>query len=351
MEKLERIQGCLLGGAAGDALGYEVEFLSEARIRARYGSRGITEYALHNGVAQISDDTQMTLFTVCGLLTGAARKQDPAWAINEAYLDWLVTQNPRYADMVGPVRGAWIRNVPGLHHPRAPGNTCISALSQGGNGSPERPINNSKGCGGVMRVAPIGLYLVGKESVEAADRLGAEAAALTHGHPLGYISAAMLVHLIYRLMEGMELWPAAEEALAAMETQYGTMEDWPEFRALLTSAMNLAQSSLPDLDAIHLLGEGWVGEEALAIALFCALRHRRDFDAAMIAAVNHRGDSDSTGAVAGNILGAYLGLEGIPAKYREHLELSDLILELGRDLLEPQGPDWESKYKTCTHRK
>ena len=64
------IRGSLIGGAAGDALGYAVEFDSYHRIIDKYGEQGITEYELTNGIAQISDDTQMTLFTANGMLMG-----------------------------------------------------------------------------------------------------------------------------------------------------------------------------------------------------------------------------------------------------------------------------------------
>ncbi len=333
MKQLKRFQGCLLGGAAGDALGYEVEFLREREIWDRFGPGGIREYALHGGLARISDDTQMTLFTACGLLCGTARGMDWVRAINDAYLDWLDTQ--RGWEHRGPGT-AWICRDPRLHSLRAPGNTCLHALSQGGMGTLEEPINQSKGCGGVMRVAPIGLYLVGKGTAEDAALLGAQASALTHGHDLGYLPGAMLARLIYRLTEGLELEEAAREALEGTWVQFRGAVHLGDFVELMDRAMALAASDVPDLEAIHALGEGWVGEEALAIALFCALRHPTDFDGALVAAVNHNGDSDSTGAIAGNILGAYLGLEGIPAKYRENLELADLILDLAQDLLDPE---------------
>ena len=73
MRDIDRFRGSLIGGAAGDALGYEVEFWSEEKIFSRYGKPGITEYELHNGKALISDDTQMTLFTATGLLIGTTR--------------------------------------------------------------------------------------------------------------------------------------------------------------------------------------------------------------------------------------------------------------------------------------
>ena len=89
---------------------------------------------------------------------------------------------------------------------------------------------------------------------------------------------------------------------------------------------------MPDLEAIHALGEGWVAEEALAIGLLCSLRHEDDFAGAITSAVNHGGDSDSTGAIAGNIVGAHLGLAGIPQRYLEHLELRDTISKIADDL-------------------
>lgn len=73
MKRLDKYRGCLIGGAIGDALGYAVEFIDDAQIRARYGQNGITEYDLRNGIACISDDTQMTLFTATGLLCGKTR--------------------------------------------------------------------------------------------------------------------------------------------------------------------------------------------------------------------------------------------------------------------------------------
>ena len=119
--------------------------------------------------------------------------------------------------------------------------------------------------------------------------------------------------------------------------------------------MYLAQEILDDLKAIHQLGEGWVVEETLAIAVYCAIKYEDDFDQALTAAVNHNGDSDSTGAVTGNILGAKIGLSGIPAKYTEHLELRDLIIEVADDLWhdctisphEEWDMIWEKKY--CDH--
>ena len=98
-------------------------------------------------------------------------------------------------------------------------------------------------------------------------------------------------------------------------------------------AIELSENTDDDLTNIHRFGKGgWVGEEALAIALYCCLRYPDDFDKAITAAVNHRGDSDSTGAIAGNILGAKLGYSAIGEKWTKDLELRDVILEVAEDL-------------------
>ena len=94
----------------------------------------------------------------------------------------------------------------------------------------------------------------------------------------------------------------------------------------------LAHNDRPDLENVESIGGGWTGEEALAIALYCATRHFDNFEQALIAAVNHAGDSDSTGAVTGNILGAAIGYRNIPQFFWDDLELHDVILHMADDL-------------------
>ena len=170
------------------------------------------------------------------------------------------------------------------------------------------------------------------------DTRGAQAAALTHGHPLGYISAAGLVHIVNLAMyrPEMSLLQIMEDMIEKIPVLF--MDDDPEeceiFKNLMRKAVDLATDNdiTDDLDAIHKLGEGWIGEEALAIAVYCALKHDNDFDAAMISSVNHNGDSDSTGAIAGNILGTYLGIDAIPDKYTENLGFIDIIRKVAENL-------------------
>lgn len=363
MRDINRFKGCLLGGAVGDALGYPVEFMTAQEIFNRYGSQGITRYQPEDGIALISDDTQMTLFTAVGLLFGSTRGHLRGIGgfgsdyLRFAYIDWLSTQMEDYPLPDDRRRVSWLVNFPAFFSPREPGRTCISALYQGGQGSIENPINNSKGCGGVMRVAPVGLFYCDRTWLpqEEIDRLGAEAAALTHGHELGYLPAAALVHTIHALASGhtSDIKTAITDALDAMEQLYPNAQHLGEFRAVMEKAIALAEENRSDVEAIHEIGGGWVAEETLAIAAYCAVKYPKDFERAIIASVNHDGDSDSTGAVTGNILGAALGADAIPQHYLETLELRDIIEEVAEDLHQDcpmdeydtnRDPVWLSKY-------
>lgn len=363
----DRFRGCLIGGAAGDALGYPVEFMDYANIRGRFGTWGITDYALFEGFpkAIVTDDTQMTLFTANGLLCHAAAVQngqdsDPVACIRQAYLEWLYTQehptaphpfrSSQPAGMAEPPAQyrSWLMAVPWLYARRAPGNTCLSELKNGGRGTMQHPLNDSKGCGGIMRTAPAGLYA---HSPAEAMRIGAAAAALTHGHPLGYIPAGALSYIVHAAAHTDE--PLAEiiqAAISAAEREFSSIPaakaELPAFRQLTEQAIAYADGDADDKEAIASLGEGWVGEEALAVAVYCALEHEDDFTGCLCAAVNHNGDSDSTGAIAGNILGARIGLSGIDKTWTETLEGIPELTAIADDLYDIAHPDdaWRARY-------
>jgi ADP-ribosylglycohydrolase len=188
---------CLLGGAIGDALGYRVEFRRWPDIESEYGAAGI-RLAIASGTLIVSDDTQMTLFTLEGM-TRASSGEQIVHEVREAYLDWLGTQSRR-GDGREPRGHLTVHSV--LRQAQAPGNTCLSALQQGGQGTVVQPINNSKGCGGVMRTAPLGFLPEAVPDTEV-FRFGVEAAALTHGHPDGYLPAGAMAVLVRDALKGV----------------------------------------------------------------------------------------------------------------------------------------------------
>lgn len=163
--------------------------------------------------------------------------------------------------------------------------------------------------------------------------LAAESAAITHGHELGYIPAAALAHIVRALAErDISVREAVTEAAAAVIKLFPVTEDSQYFADIIKGALNFAASDISDIEAIDRLGGGWVAEETIAISVFCAVRYENDLEKALIVSVNHDGDSDSTGAVTGNILGAKLGYDAVPGKFINGLELHDVILGAADEL-------------------
>jgi ADP-ribosylglycohydrolase len=344
-----RIHGCLLGGALGDSLGYAVEFEKIDAIRATFGPEGLRDFAELGGGSHFSDDTQMTLYTVDGLLEAlewansgvAADTNACLWL---AYLRWLGSQGVALPDSAPFQPPRWIDSHEVLRHRRAPGNACLSGLATGEMGTVYRPVNpDSKGCGTVMRSAPFGL--IPHVPAEAVYKMSADAASLTHGHPAARQSAGVFSLLIHSLANGGGLHEATAAALSHL--QEGRLpkgeEPDPALLGRLTAALRLAGDAsaagglLGAEELVRELGEGWVAEEALAVGLYAVLATtpgttaaaaagpEDHFRAAIAVAVNHSGDSDSTASIAGNILGAHYGEECLPADWLAALEAPEVI--------------------------
>lgn len=168
-----------------------------------------------------------------------------------------------------------------------------------------------------MRVAPIGLYFeTNRRTIDEIDMIGAETAAITHGHELGYIPATGLVHIVQSLShnEDISLLDAVLDMKEALRRQFTNRKYLSEQIDLIDKAIALSKENIDDLEAIRELGQGWVAEETLAIAIYCSLKYSDDFDKAIIASVNHSGDSDSTGAVTGKYIRCIPWAEKYPQK-------------------------------------
>jgi ADP-ribosylglycohydrolase len=274
----------------------------------------------------------MALFTAEGLIRAAVREGGKGWCdlptvVHRAYVRWLRTQGYDPPKLESEIvidewlTDGWLIGLRALWSPRAPGNTCLSAL-RNTKKMGEPAMNNSKGCGGVMRVAPVGLVVDG----EGVFELGSQTAALTHGHPSGYLSAGFMALLIEEIVSGTSLADSIQIAKLKLITQ----PDHEEVFVAVENAEMLAQSAASHAKPVT-LGQGWVAEEALAIAVYCALA-APNFEEAVVLAVNHSGDSDSTGAIAGNICGALYGAAAIPARWLDQLELRHEISAIADDL-------------------
>ncbi len=334
---VSRIMGCLLGGAVGDALGAPVELMSFADILKRFGSEGIREYApAYSRKGAITDDTQMTLFTAEGLLRAHVRlTMKGIWhapsVVHHAYVRWLRTQGskPKMELAQGDEwPDGWLVQQRELWSRRAPGTNTVAAL-EAAEALGAKATNDSKGCGTVMRVAPVGIVCAASDAQPwSSFEMGVEVSQLTHGHPTGYLAGGFFAQLIAHLVDGL---PLREAITAGSVTLRGHGEQGQELNAAVQGAMALADEGPPTPQRIESLGAAWVAEEAVAIALYVALG-ARDFELALRLAVNHGGDSDSTGSLVGNILGAIWGEEVIPKRWLDELELRPVIERVGRDL-------------------
>ena len=167
-----------------------------------------------------------------------------------------------------------------------------------------------------MRLAPVGLFF----EPEEAYRYGCEFSAITHGHPTGITAGGAFAMLISCLRYGKSL----AAALNLVEKHLTSIADAAETLAAIRKARRAK--------SITELGEGWVAEEALAIGIYCALRHTWDFQAGVLEAINIIGDSDSTGSIAGNILGVLNGENAIPEKWRKNLREYNIVSQIADDL-------------------
>jgi ADP-ribosyl-[dinitrogen reductase] hydrolase len=354
----DRARGCLIGGAVGDALGAAVEFMSRAQIIERFGPGGIRDFVPAYGRrGAITDDTQMTLFTAEGIMRAYLRWSakgicHPPSVIGYAYQRWLHTQGIWHSSHEYCLDG-WLITNKELFAQRAPGRTCMEALrSTESNGT--AATNNSKGCGGVMRVAPIGMY--SKSGDETYDGvlyetygLAVEAAALTHGHPTGQVAAGAFAVIVRCLMNKSTLPAAIDRCLDVIRSQESAVA---ETEHAILKARALAANRPGDPDAVAGLGGGWVAEEALAIGIYAALS-APTLEEGVVLAVNHSGDSDSTGAIAGNLLGAMHGASTIPGRWLDSLELRGVIEDVADDLasMTTWRVEWEDADSDYWHQR
>ena len=304
----QRQKDILLAGAIGDAVGYIIEFHKLERIHRDYGANGLTLFMIEpKAQLTVSDDTQMTLFTLEAIhAAGAGAKANDYY---EAFMQWFHTQNDWYSPLITSA----IAKIPSMQRQRAPGMTCLGALNKP---LPRPvPINDSKGCGGIMRAAPCGFL----PTLDDAFLHGKIQARVTHGHPSGYLSSAFFAALIHYTSNysDVSLGQAIEMCLGFLDGNIGCEETFE----IIEKAQLIAAKSEGDYYAdIKRIGEGWVGEEALGIAIY-SVYVATSFEEVIRISINHDGDSDSTGSLAAQL---WVSLYGLPEKYREWEQRLDI---------------------------
>lgn len=228
---------------------------------------------------------------------------------------------------------------------RAPGMACMSGCEAIARGVAwrEAGMARSKGCGAAMRAAPFGLYFADDEA--SLLRTAAAQSALTHRHPTGIASsvaaaAAVAAALRTGTCEGLvasvkhSVEQLDEELLVrcGCEAELARSIGAREMIAALDRVESLA--AIEHEDVCALLGGAWVGEEAVAAAIWCVLRANGDFNEAVLRGANSSGDSDSIACIAGAIAGAAWGVGAIEPAWTRQVESAELLDRLAVTLLE-----------------
>jgi DNA ligase (NAD+) len=326
VELLERFRGSILGLAIGDAMGHPTEFISSvSRIKAKYGPRGVTGFQ-PSGAHQagtFTDDTQMTIAVMRALIRKGHAPLDELMAL---LADELI---------------AW------AEHPsndRAPGATCLAGCRNLKNvGWRDAGVKESKGCGAAMRAAPVGLRYFDDD--ERMVKIAAAQSVLTHTHPTAIASSVAAASVVAWIAKGKGLDGIVEHARAMVKKVTPAMlrdlkvreqdiEDVgvSEMTAILDDTTAALTEDTDDVCAR--LGGGWVGEEAVACALWCVLKAKGDFAEAVLRGANSSGDSDSIACIAGSMVGALGGTTGIPRKWLQEIERARDLDALARRLHE-----------------
>lgn len=344
----DHFSGCLLGGALGDALGSPVELYTYEQIMNDFGEKGILELQCSgNERAQITDDTQLTLFTAEGLLRAKCRSEKKGLERNlrettivvfRAYLRWLYTQGLYTTNWKAEDYDGWLVGVKPLYVGKQASTISITTLGKGVMGRLSKPINNSKNSGGVIRVSPVGLFERRKDAFELGTRIGA----ITHGHPSSYYSAGAMALLIGNIVEGMSIVDGVLDVIGELKRHDKTKECIDG----LEHAISLYKTQPGSREALAQLGTGREATQALAMGVYCALSFPDDIVKALRLAVNHEGDSGSVGSVTGNIVGAYLGKKAIPQEWLQNLQLAKEIEIMAEDIYtrHREEKEWALRY-------
>jgi ADP-ribosylglycohydrolase len=347
-----RVRGALLGSAIGDALGAPVAGLTLAGIRERHGMEGLGEPTDPATPADgrrgaVTAATQLTLFTVDGLIRAHVRRDTGAWHpptdIHRAYLRWAATQRDWGPDERRKDNG-WLAQEEWLYARRSPARACLTGFGDEVLGTLAAPKNpDARDAGAAVRSAPFGL-LVGWEP-QLVLQLAVECAAQSHGHPAAYLSAGAFAVIVHGLARGETLDTAVQRALGLLGSRPGRQPVTDALqRALGAVRQGLPSPSLVESLSLSLSlapGEdlGHTAEDSLAIAVYCALV-ADDLRHGLRLAVNHGGDSAATGALCGALLGALHGETGLPAPWLAGLEGRAAVLQIADDfsMEMTQGP-------------
>ena len=307
-ELTSRFVGTIAGFAIGDALGMPVEFLTREQIRRYYGKPISGFVKAHPGHASeflpqgsYTDDTQMMLATAECLIE--CKRVDPAKQA-DALLAWYLDTVPHRA----PMR-ANLRACKHLSTGRAWTKTGVF----------------SSGCGAAVRMPPIGLFLY--RHPDALVRAALDNCMITHTDPRARAASVAVAYLINRLVQSTNRCSPGDQVIETADRVASLDADMAAMLRWVTQIVHLSPE-----EALFEIGSSADSLEAIPAAIYCFLKHPRQFTSAVLAAVNAGDASDSIGALAGCFVGALAGAEAIPPPWLREVENGDVLVGVAESL-------------------
>jgi len=294
---LDKSMGMMFGLAIGDAMGWPTEFMKTRDIKAKYGPDGIQDLPES---ALYTDDTQMTIAIAEALIkTGGQDLETIMGAVRDEFIKW------RYSP----------------ENNRAPGNACLAGVSNMERGVhwSESGVPDSKGCGSAMRVAPIGYFY--QHDPDKLRKVAQASGLCTHGHRTAVAASVGAAYLVKLALDRVANDTMIQELLAFTS---GISLEFDEAILKVDQCLDWNDEE----KALKALGEGWIGEEAVALALYCFLKYPNNYKKTVLRGANTNGDSDSIASIAGGISGAYLGAAALPSEWMTKIENTAYLNEL-----------------------
>ena len=344
-------QGCLLGLAVGDALGYSVDDKSWAQIQEAYGPNGLLGYDLQNDYADVTSYTQIAAYLCNALLLSISRRGTDSRIpyVTLGLKEWGRSQQ-YYRDPEHSY--CWIAKLPAFRRRHCRDPRMLDTLRLQAFGTPEKPANRYTSPGALTEAIAIGMFYDGRRMTpDQIGELSARTTALTHGGKEAILAGVVLSYAIAGILQDPDtaLKDQFTQAIAVMQSQFPCEEAnamAEHLQQVFLMAKDESLSIFQGMEQLHCE----TAEECLAGAMYASLACGDDFDQAMIGAVNHSGYSAATGAAAGAILGARMGIDALPDFYVESIEPRDALVILAEDLLcsTPStglfDDDWDQKY-------
>ncbi|UYM04420.1 ADP-ribosylglycohydrolase family protein [Solicola gregarius] len=309
----DRALGAMYGLAVGDALGMPTQSFSRAQIRNRYGARVDRMYAgppdqpiaPGRAAGSVTDDTEQALLVADLLIDGDGSIGSVALA--EALVAWQADMVARgSADLLGPST-----------------NRAIEAVRAGV--PPDEAGRTGTTNGAAMRVTPVGIAYAGDALIAAV----ADSARVTHNTSLGIAGAAAVAAAVSAGVSGAPLAVALEAgADAADEAEpLGHWVAGAPVASRIRWALDLASTSRDVVEDVErLVGTSVAAQESVPAAF--AFARCGDPTDALCCAASVGGDTDTIGAMAGAMLGAVVGLSGLPGEYVDAVRTAnDLRIE------------------------